>query len=244
MPEDSSEKLIRRGHVPFAMTPHWLYGRASPNAITVYGILMMYADQERQCFPGRELIAERMGVGKPISTDTVDRAIRELKSIGAVVVERGKKHESNTYYIEMRDPRYVQDSANMRTETPHQSGLRLRKDADLTITSEQDPSNLVVGKPRKGSWDSLFAEVREEFKDRLVCVDDELLLCKEHPSFKFATPANKPEVLRVLMRKREGYEKPRSYAPKAKVLAPGTSFSNLTQEQLEEMDISNWGRKP
>ena len=72
--------------IRFSIIPEWvLYSDISDRALRVYAVLARYADNDTlQAFPGRSLIAERVGC----SVKSVDRALDELIGLGAIE----KKH--------------------------------------------------------------------------------------------------------------------------------------------------------
>lgn len=89
----------------FAIVPEWvLFADISAQAIRLYAVLARYADQSNRANPSRRAIAERMRC----SRDTVDRALRELQTIGAVqVVPQISEHgdrTSNLYVLAVRPP--------------------------------------------------------------------------------------------------------------------------------------------
>ena len=53
-----------------------------PTALAVYMVLSRYSDSNGECYPSRETIAANCNV----SVDTVDKAMKELKSAGLVEV--------------------------------------------------------------------------------------------------------------------------------------------------------------
>jgi DNA-binding transcriptional MocR family regulator len=73
-----------RAQVRFAILPEWLLdAEVSDRAIRLYAILARYANTEGTAYPSRTTLAERMRC----SVDTVDRAMKELVTTGAVEVE-------------------------------------------------------------------------------------------------------------------------------------------------------------
>jgi len=81
----------------FAIIPEWvLDADISGNAVRLYGVLRRYADQNGQCFPTRKTLASRVRV----SEATVDRLIKELQDIGALLV-RNRKADSGGYTSSM-----------------------------------------------------------------------------------------------------------------------------------------------
>lgn len=71
----------------FAIIPEWvLDAEISANAVRCYAVLQRYANSKNQCWPSRTLLAKRMRC----STDTVDRAIKELVKAQAVSLKPRK----------------------------------------------------------------------------------------------------------------------------------------------------------
>lgn len=81
----------------FAIIPEWVLDAdiTSP-AVRLYAVLRRYADQNGNCFPTRKTLATRVKV----SEATVDRLLKELQGIGALVV-RNRKAESGAYTSSM-----------------------------------------------------------------------------------------------------------------------------------------------
>lgn len=75
----------RGRRLPFVIVPSWLLiaPAVSDRAIRVYGLLAHHADRDtREAFPSRGRLAELAGC----STDSIDRALRELVKAGAIDV--------------------------------------------------------------------------------------------------------------------------------------------------------------
>lgn len=70
---------------PFAMLPQWiLHADISDRAVRLFAILARHADRDTgEAYPSRRTLAQTLKV----SRDSVDRALKELVSIGAVEVE-------------------------------------------------------------------------------------------------------------------------------------------------------------
>lgn len=76
----------------FAIVPEWvLVAEVSDRAVRLYAILARHADaKEGTAFPARRTLARRLGC----SVDTVDRAVKELIELGALVREhRYEEHD-------------------------------------------------------------------------------------------------------------------------------------------------------
>ena len=76
----------------FAMVPEWLLDADVPDgAVRLYALLTRYGNSSGARFPSRALLARRLRR----SVDSVDRAMRELETAGAVVVHppQGRREE-------------------------------------------------------------------------------------------------------------------------------------------------------
>lgn len=96
----------------FAVIPHWvIFSGVSSTAIHLYAVLRKYADgSSLEAFPARSTLAADMGKG----TKTVDRALKELDSIGAVTVTTRKRKGSNECYSNL----YTLTASNPNAQTP------------------------------------------------------------------------------------------------------------------------------
>lgn len=80
---ESQDKVIADNF--FAIIPEWvLFGDISPQAVRLYGVLRRYADRDGSCFPSRKRLANDLRME---STKPVDKALKELTSIGAITIE-------------------------------------------------------------------------------------------------------------------------------------------------------------
>lgn len=89
----------------FSMVPAWVLDSGiSDKAIRLYAVLAGYADSETgQAFPGRSLLAKRMGC----SLKTVDRAVTELIGVGAIRKQQRVSeghYQSSLYTVVRIDP--------------------------------------------------------------------------------------------------------------------------------------------
>src|SRR3954465_5207896 len=89
----------------FAVVPEWvLDAELSDAAFRLYAVLLRYGQSSGARMPSRAALAARL---KKRSTDTVDRALKELVAVGAVVVERrrrGGENLTNRYYVMSSPP--------------------------------------------------------------------------------------------------------------------------------------------
>lgn len=89
----------------FAIVPEWIIdGDVSDCAFRLYAVLLRYGQSSGQRMPSRATLARRL---RKRSVDTVDRAMKELVALGAVVVERrrdGKQNLTNRYHVRTSGP--------------------------------------------------------------------------------------------------------------------------------------------
>jgi hypothetical protein len=88
----------------FAVVPEWVIdAEISDCAYRLYSVLLRYGQTSGQRMPARATLAGRL---HKTSKDTVDRALKELEGIGAVVVERRRRDGRNltNRYLLMSTP--------------------------------------------------------------------------------------------------------------------------------------------
>jgi hypothetical protein len=133
-PEPAEGALISEYEV-FARLPEWvLDAEISDRAVRLFAVLLRHADRGGKAFPSRRRIAERLRC----STDSVDRAIRELTVLGAMHVERqggkpGQAFRSNVYRL-LKQPTPSRTVA----ATP---GRTAAEDLAAPVPNEREPSN-------------------------------------------------------------------------------------------------------
>lgn len=96
---ESQDKVIADNF--FAIIPEWvLFADISPQAVRLYGVLRRYADRDGSCFPSRKRLASDLRMD---STKPVDRALKELTSIGAITIKHRHTEQgdlqSNLYTV-------------------------------------------------------------------------------------------------------------------------------------------------
>ena len=88
----------------FAIVPQWLLeAPVSDAAVRLYGLLARYGNSSGRRMPSRQTLADSLRR----STDSVDRALRELEACGAVVVRRrrdGTTNLTNLYQLRTSPP--------------------------------------------------------------------------------------------------------------------------------------------
>jgi hypothetical protein len=103
-PVPAEGQLISEYEV-FARLPEWVLDAAiSDKAVRLFAVLLRHADKGGKAFPSRARIADRLHC----SIDSVDRAMAELKHLGAVHVEQqggrpGEAWKTNIYRL-LRQP--------------------------------------------------------------------------------------------------------------------------------------------
>jgi hypothetical protein len=89
----------------FAIVPEWVIdAEISDSAFRLYSVLLRYGQSSGARMPSRATLARRL---KKRSVDSVDRAMRELVTVGAVVVERrrrGRQNLTNRYHVVTSGP--------------------------------------------------------------------------------------------------------------------------------------------
>jgi hypothetical protein len=88
----------------FAVVPEWVIdAELSDAAFRLYSLLLRYGNGSGSRMPSRRLLARRLHR----STDSIDRAMRELVDAGIVRVEhrrRGRLNLTNCYHLRTTDP--------------------------------------------------------------------------------------------------------------------------------------------
>ncbi len=99
---ETEASLVLEQH--FAIVPEWIIdAQISDCAYRLYSVLLRYGQTSGQRMPARATLAARL---HKASKDTVDRALKELVGIGAVVVERRRRDGRNltNRYLLMSTP--------------------------------------------------------------------------------------------------------------------------------------------
>ena len=89
----------------FAIVPEWLLdAEIGDAAVRLYAVLLRYGQSSGARMPSRATLARRL---RKRSTDSVDRAMKELTGIGAVRVEHrydGAQRLTNAYHVRTSRP--------------------------------------------------------------------------------------------------------------------------------------------
>lgn len=104
----------------FAIVPEWLLDAdISDTAIRLYAVLLRYGQSSGARMPGRATLARRL---RKKSVDTIDRAIRELVTVGAVSVEHrfaDGQRLTNRYHLHACHPAGPKGEAQPPTSPEH-----------------------------------------------------------------------------------------------------------------------------
>jgi len=124
----------------FSIVPEWvLDADISDRAIRVYSILARYADNDTlQAFPSRETLAKRCHC----HWRSIDRAIDELVSLGAIVKthrKHGDAYQSNLYTLRRVLPQLSVGTDTTVTGVVTPESLGTDTGGNLTITTEREP---------------------------------------------------------------------------------------------------------
>jgi biotin operon repressor len=99
------QNIVLQGFDPisaggFTQVPNFLLKdpKTSANAKVVYSMLLSYAWNNNQVFPGQERMAEEIGSSK----STVGRAIQELEEQGWLEIQRRGQGKTNIYVLKYR----------------------------------------------------------------------------------------------------------------------------------------------
>lgn len=108
-----------KSDVYFSIVPEWVIDAPiSAQAVRVYAVLCRYADKDDgTCFPSIRTLAERINV----SESTIKRAIKELKTIGAIKsqkrFDKATGEQTSNLYTVMRSKELIYDLPNVIDDT-------------------------------------------------------------------------------------------------------------------------------
>ncbi len=136
------------GH--WSIVPEWVIdAEVSDRAVRLYALLGRYADANGSSFASRRKLADRMRC----SVDSVDRAIVELRAVGALHVEKRQRDDGS----------YRSSLYTLKTAAPVQGGSRTgaeggsRTGAATMNESHKERETSIAAAPRKRNeiWDAL-----------------------------------------------------------------------------------------
>ena len=153
----------------FAIVPEWLLDAdIGDSAVRLYAVLLRYGSSSGARMPSRATLAKRL---RKRSSDSVDRAMKELVGIGAVRVEHrydGPQRLTNAYHVRTSRPR--------PTNPPRPTGTGSRKSA---ATPPRAPRG---GRGNAGRVAANIEDDREQFTESTSSS------CKDAPVNKSGIP--------------------------------------------------------
>lgn len=125
-PNPAIDRIGERGSLtvdgPFAIVPEWVIDSpVSDTALRLYCVLTRYGNTSGHRMPSRATLAARLRK----STDTIDRALRELEQHGALTVERrheGTRKLTNRYHLLALAPRSDDPASRARHRSARAGG--------------------------------------------------------------------------------------------------------------------------
>lgn len=198
---DKSNTVLAHEGVFVVIPESVLSADITSNAIRVYLVIRRFADKDLKMWPGRATIAKKAR----ISVATVDRAIKELKDIGAVKVEQRRDPDNpnrlltNLYTITVP---ILSDGGTLTSDgrgTLTDDGRGTLTSDEVTRTIELEPLELdtdtsnVVAQQSKNETDSQFDEFWGSYpkkKDKK----------KAHNAFNRLSASNKQKALEGVVR--------------------------------------------
>ena len=155
---DDEGVLVLEQH--FAIVPEWvLDAEISDAALRLYAVLLRYGQSSGHRMPGRRLLASRL---HKRSRYSVDRALKELVGIGAVVVQRrcrGPVSLTNRYVVRSTDPRRRTSSP-----APDHHSRRWQRAGDRRPVPGPDRLSATSSHPRIGA-EALAAFLGRQYAD-------------------------------------------------------------------------------
>ncbi len=127
--------------VPFAQIPEWILdAEISDRAVRLFCVLHRHANENGRAFPGRSSIAKRMRC----STPSIDRALTELRDIGAVVSVQKKVGPAivgNDYWLWPAAPSSPVTSPSVTGDASVASPVSALVASPVTRQEEREPGN-------------------------------------------------------------------------------------------------------
>lgn len=149
-PTDQAEIAVE-AELYWAMVPEWvIYAPISSNAVRLYAVLARHADKDtKRCHPTRHTIAKLMHASRA----TVDRAMDELRELGAVKVIRRKSKSgdwtSNVYIVKSIPPAGVSSPVSRPLITDDETGA-ITGDEQTRVSNNQSHERRVSIKSNAG----------------------------------------------------------------------------------------------
>lgn len=148
------DPLMKKGSWVGVPSPVLRCRKISDRARFLYSLLLDYAYQDGECFPGRDRLMEDMGIKKE---DTLRAYVRELQKVKLIRVERRGYQQTNRYVFE-RIPKWMYKEYQQTTRKtgtlnyPKNGGSRL-------------PENRVTTNKQFDQEDSFPSEKAQEAPD-------------------------------------------------------------------------------
>ena len=137
-------ELVLEGR--FAIVPEWvLDAEISDCALRLYAVLLRYGQSSGARMPGRATLARRL---RKKSTDTVDRAMKELVGIGAVVVEHrydGAQRLTNRYHVRTAPPSRTDAATPVDRPAGGRTGAATPGRTDRATPGRRDAAGVAAG---------------------------------------------------------------------------------------------------
>jgi len=128
----------------FAIIPEWILDAPiSPTAVRTFALLQRYANNQNTCWPSRNTLAKRMSC----STDTVDRALKELHKINAISIQHRTstpgQPQTNLYTLHMGVAAPLRtgsrtDAEGIAAQMPTKSKKKNQSQEQTHTTSSED----------------------------------------------------------------------------------------------------------
>lgn len=112
----------------------------SPGAKVLYGLLLMYAWQNNECWPGQETLATAMGC----HLNSLQKYLKELRAVGLISWKRQGLNKPNLYFIqrlEVVEALKTPDSQKSGVPDSQKSGVQ---DSHQAVKEEYTKNNHVV----------------------------------------------------------------------------------------------------
>jgi len=149
--QDTPAVILR---VPFAQVPEWLLDAdISDRAVRLYARLVRYAGSNGKAWPGRDTLARRLRC----SEASVDRALKELREVGALTVKRRGLTQTNLYIIEA-----VPGAKPESPEVPTQDSAPMPNERESVERDEADASSQSPSEPKKPRARNLYFDALVE----------------------------------------------------------------------------------
>ncbi len=163
-----------KADVYFSIVPEWVIDAPiSAQAVRVYAVLCRYADKDTgTCFPSIKTLADRINV----SESTIKRALKELKSIGAIKSQKrfdtATGEQTSNLYTVMRSQGVIYEQPYVKDDTSPSSSETYKPESINQSHSLEDRKvlwNVLVEamgyqpstQVERGGWNRCIKQLRE-----------------------------------------------------------------------------------